>query len=188
MNINYRTSNSVPACFCIVVLLGIVTAEALASSMWCERPHPRQVNPIDWAQLRLTKADTIILGRVYSIKEVEQQEQEPSQEKSDGANSMADLLRQIEAGREIDSTRYDHVVSFEVIKAWKDPIHPIVRTKVNLGRLKEYQSFREGDIYLVVGSDLDGTLYRIEIRCLDAIREEWAGDYIAALDALTSGN
>jgi hypothetical protein len=183
MRIRIRKLAGTRATLCAIVLIAGLPAQVSASSMWCEAPR---VDPANWAQERLSEADTVILGRVYSIKEVPPEE--PESNNSDGATSMTELLRQIEAEQELAKTRFDHVVSFEVIKAWKDPIHPIVRTKVYLGRLKEARSFREGDIYLVAGRDLEGTLYRIESRCLDAIIESWTEKYVEALDSLAPTN
>lgn len=179
--------------FLIIVFLG-VPVQAVASSMWCEPPR---VDPEVWAERALAVGDTVILGRVYSIKEVPPEDPKPlNSDKevshegpepldSGDARSMAELLRLIKIGQKRDADQYDHVVSFEVLKSWKDPIHPIVRTKVQLGRYKELRSFKVGDVYLVIGRELEGTLYRIRSRCTDAIHEAFADDFVSVLDAST---
>jgi len=178
-----------PTIFSIILVLATST-EVVASSMWCERPG---ISPIKWANEALENGDTVILGKAYSVKEVppiEPDAKDPDAQDRDSqapnnAASMAELLKLIEAGQKEDADQYDHVVSFEILKSWKDPILPIVRTKVQLGRYKELRSFKVGDVYLVVGRELEGTLYRIRSRCTDAIHEVFAEEYVSVLDALT---
>ena len=137
--------------------------------------------------------DTVILGKVYSVKQVppiepdakDSDAQDPDAQVRNNASAMAELLKMIEAGQKEDANQYDHVVSFEILNSWKDPILPIVRTKVRLGRFKEFRSFKVGDVYLVVGRELEGTLYRIRSRCTDAIHEAFVEEFASVLDALT---
>ena len=174
----------------LIILVFTTSTEVVASSMWCERPN---FSPAKWAIEALENSDTIILGKVYSVKEVppiepdakDPEMQDRDSQATNNASSMAELLRLIETEQNKNVDRYDHVVSFEVLKSWKDPIHPIVRTKVHLGPYKKLLSFKVGDIYLVVGRELDGTLYRIRSRCADAIQEAFMDDFVSTLDALT---
>jgi hypothetical protein len=159
--------------FAMVVVQGNVNA----SSVWCEPPHGE---PQAWAKDSLDSADAVFLGRVVSIDEIPQDE--PQQANDSDASTMAELLQRIEASQELANTQYDHVVSFEVIKSWKDPIYPIVRTRVMLGMFRDARAFREDESYLVRARDEEDAIYRIANRCHDAILQEWADEYIEALE------
>lgn len=173
----------------VLIILALAAPVPIwASSMWCERPR---IDPSEWAKEGLRNGDTVFLGKVYSVKELPQAEAQPKDDSAknsdssrpDEASSMSELLELIKAGQAMDAIRYDHVVSFEILKSWKDPILPIVRTKVNLSILKDIQGFKVGDIYLVVGRELEGELYWIRNRCIDAINNAFAEKFIEALES-----
>jgi hypothetical protein len=176
-----RTCNSREISVAIVAaFLAGTPAHVSASSILCEPPT---VDSSDWAKKSLSEADIVILGRVVWIKNILQKEPDPAE--TNGAKSMAELIRLMEAVQALPETRFDHVISFEVIESWKTPTNPVVRTRIYLGRLNDIRSYEIDEVFLVVGRNLEATLYTINNPCIDAIREDWAQEYVDALDALT---
>jgi hypothetical protein len=149
--------------------------------MWCEQP---QVSSINWAAEAMSNADTVFVGKVFSVQKVPRQK--PVIPDTDGLGSMEKLLEKIKAGQADGAIVFDHIVSFDVLRYWKTPINPIVRTKVLLGTMSKHRLFEVGDIYLVVGRELDGDLYRIKSRCIDAIHNRFAEKFETALNELVS--
>jgi hypothetical protein len=160
----------------LVLLIAICPSITVASSMWCEAPN---ISATQWAVDAIERGQTVFLGRVNSVT----QSPVPEPPDTDGsAASMKDLLELIEHGQ--DPNIYDHVVSFEIVRSWKDSILPIARMKVRLGGLAEMRKFEVGDVYLIVGTDLENSVYWIRNRCVDAIHDKLASKFVVALDAI----
>jgi hypothetical protein len=161
----------------VFVISNPVTAEA--SSMWCGPPN---VDPSWWAEEALKNGDTVFIGRVLSVEAIPQPES-GARESSNDAASMGELLEKIRTAQDPDF--FDHIVSFKILKTWKDPLLPVVRSKVHLG-LYASRAFAVGDDYLVIGRDIEGEVYWIRSLCGDAIHSQISAAYLDALDELTS--
>ena len=143
----------------------------------------QRADAAQWAEEALKNAGTVVLGRVFSMRAAPpdpQIETEPIG--TDGATSMDDLLKQIQIGQARDANAFAKVVSFEVIRDWKEPPYPVVRLKMRGSR-----SFRVGDVYLIAGRDLEDNLYSNVNYCRDLIPVDSGTQYIQALDQLASG-
>lgn len=173
-----------------VFLLLAAPALAVASSMFC---GPPSFDPSEWAQEALENGDTVFVGRIFSKKPAPppQGDEAESQSKTngddpDGARSMAELLELIESRQSADSYKFDEVVSFDVVRAWKEPVLPVVRTRVRSKISRRYGRLESGDLRLVVARDLENGLYWIQNICHDAIPESLADKYVQALDQASS--
>ena len=175
-----------------VLLLLAAPALATASSMFCGTPSS---DPSEWAQEALEKGDAVFLGRIISKKPATppQGDKTESQSKTkgddpDGARSMAELLELIESGQSVDSYKFDEIVLFDVVRAWKEPVLPVVRARIRSKVSRRYGRLESGDLRLVVGRDLEDSLYWIRSICDDVIPKTLAEKYIEALDRELAAN
>ena len=125
-----------------------------------------------WIQTNLQSDDAVFLGVVISIDTPPEStagaassQIESAQSESAPANSMADLLKTIEAGQQRDAARLSKVVSFEVLSSWKEPKFPIVRTR-SRDQTRSARSYPIlGEYYLVSVRDYADEFYWTQTAC-----------------------
>ncbi len=140
---------------------------------------------------RLQRADVILLGTVVSESTPRVSlppKQNPPVAGEREVTSLAELLEQIEQGKERDS--YDNGtwqhVSLEVEKIWKGPALRLISVKNRVVPGQFGSPLRVGDSYLVVATRRDDGELVISTVCGETRREEFMEEQIAWLDKLAN--
>ena len=177
----------------ILIVCGLLSAVAAHPTSLVPCPPPE--DPEGWARETLQSAATVFAGRIVSIAaaphEIQQQPAETdgntpsSTTAGQSAASMQELLTRIEQGQARQQTeRFDYIVSFEVIQAWKTPMLPVVRMKVR-GAFNLFARSTD-DTYLVVGHEPHDEFYWLRGGCGNILRGSESGPFVAALNTLAT--
>ena len=143
----------------------------------------QQLHAVDWVQKYFDTADAVFLGKVVA----EETPDPPKRPASKAANSMKELLDQIEAGQDqIPPPPRYQTAKFEIAKSWKGEVGPQIFARSQVSNRTINGPFTVGESYLVfgyMGDDIE--VFFVPEYCASAQQWTETAARIRVLDALT---
>lgn len=169
-----------------LLLCGLFQQSATADAIDCE---DRGLHYLDWVQKYFELADAVFLGKVIEEETPPRPTRRPLPVPENGTNSMAELLKIIEAGQ--TSTPQPARVqsaTFEINKSWKGPTGPKIAAKASLHSddTGSYAVLMKDRSYLVFAFESDDKeLVHISPSCTFSESSKETPSKVRVLDALT---